>query len=88
VSVTLEMPGTGGYHWQARTVDLPGGTTSTWMPFGLNAADAPDFSVVPAPPPSKGGGGGGGGCGATGLEGLVLASVLVLFRRLRPFVAK
>jgi hypothetical protein len=80
VSVTYTVPALGDYHWRARTVDVAGAVTSSWMEFGLNAVAAPDFSVVPA---AVGGGGGGGGCGATGFEGFLIAALLRLRRRRR-----
>jgi hypothetical protein len=75
----------GQYHWRARTVTLPVGIPSAWMEFGLNTSNAPDFIItaIPAGPPPGGGGGGGGGCGATGLEWLAVAGLLLALRRLK-----
>lgn len=74
ITVTVSLP-LGSYHWQARTVSPPStGTASHWMEFGLNATTDPDFQIVS--PPVSGGGGGGGGCGASGLEGVLLALLI------------
>jgi len=85
-SIAVSIPlGLGPYHWQARTVSPPStGTISHWMEFGLNATTDPDFTVVSVPVSGGGGGGGGGGgCGATGLEGILLAIVLGRWGRRR-----
>lgn len=57
-----------------------------WATSAGNALVAKVNAGAPAPPPPatpKGKGGGGGGCGATGLELLVVFSVLSLLRRAR-----
>jgi len=82
VTTPYTIPALGDYHVRVRSVDISAALTSGWMEFGLNAVAAPDFTQVAAPAvAASGGGGGGGGCGATGLEGLLIALFLWVRRR-------
>jgi hypothetical protein len=84
LSVTVTVPALGGYHWQARTVDLVSSAVSAWMSFGLNAETDADLYVVLPPPPGGSGGGHHGGCGLSGPEALSALVLVALARRLRP----